>query len=94
MICFVKKVQNAQSWDRNSPLIQTLKKWRANIDFNEDFLVSKQLNTKFAPKYRISNYEMPVNIKFNSKYVFRPPNTIQEGKNFHVNLGQGNYWNQ
>ena len=29
---------------------QTLKKWRENIDFDEDFLVSNQLNTNFALK--------------------------------------------
>ena len=31
----------------------TFKKWRANIYFDEYFLVSKQLNIKFALKYRI-----------------------------------------
>ena len=44
----------------------TLNKWRANIEFDEDFLVSKQLNTKFVLKYRIVNAGMPVNVKINN----------------------------
>ena len=44
-----------------------INKWRAKQFIDEDFLVSKLLNTKFALKYRIANSGMPVNVKFNSK---------------------------
>ena len=46
----------------------TLKKWRANTDFDEYFWVSKQLNTKFALKCRIAKSGMPVTVKLNNKY--------------------------
>ena len=45
-----------------------LKKWRENIHFDGYLFVSKQLNNKFALKYRTSKSGMPVNVKFNSKY--------------------------
>ena len=54
-----------------------LKKWIANIDFDEELLVSKQLNTKFALKYIIYNSAIPVNVKFSSKDFVRPPNLTQ-----------------
>ena len=59
---------------------RTLKKWIANIDFDEYFLVSKKLNTKSALKYRINNSVMPLYVKFNSKDIVRTYNTTQEGK--------------
>ena len=43
-------------------------KWRATIDFGEDFLIAKKFNTKFALKYIITNSDIPVNVKFNRKY--------------------------
>ena len=46
----------------------TFKKWITNIDFDEYFLVTRQLNTIFALKYIISNSGMPVNLKFDSKF--------------------------
>ena len=55
----------------------TLKEWRSNIDFDEGFLVGKQQNTKFSPKYRITNSGMPVNTKLNSKYFVGTPKLIQ-----------------
>ena len=39
------------------------------MDFDGDLLVSKQLNNKFALKYRIANHGIPVNVKLNSKYL-------------------------
>ena len=53
------------------------KKWRANIDFNEYFLVPKQLNNKIALKYRIANSGIPVNANFNGKYFVRPTKLTQ-----------------
>ena len=44
-----------------------LKKWRANIYFDENLLVLKKLNTKFALKYIIADSGMLVNVKINSK---------------------------
>ena len=49
-------------------------------------MVSEQLNTKFALKYRISNSGMPVNVKFNRKYFVRPTNLTQEGKDSMLSL--------
>ena len=60
----------------------TLNKRKSNIYFNEYFLVSNELNTKFALKYRISNSGMPENVKFNKKYFIRTTETTQEGKAF------------
>ena len=50
----------------------TFKKWRANIDFYEDLLVSRKLNTNSALKYRITKSGMTVNVKFKSKYFSDP----------------------
>ena len=58
----------------------TKKKWRTNIDSNDYFLVSKQLNTKFAPNYRIANSGMTVNMKSNGKYFVKPSKHTQEGQ--------------
>ena len=68
----------------------TLLNWRANIDFDEDLLVSKQLNTKFALKYRITRSRMPVNVKFNGKYFFRTPKPTHEGQAFILTLDRDN----
>ena len=49
-------------------------------------MASKQLNTKFALKYRIANYGIPVNVKFNIKDFVRLPKPTQEGKPFRLSL--------
>ena len=63
-----------------------LKTWRANIYFDEYLLVSKKLNVKFSPKYKISNSGIPVNVKFNRRDFFIPTKPAQEGKDFMIIL--------
>ena len=70
-------------------LKKTFKNWRAYIDSNEYFLVSKHLNTNFSFKYRITNSGMLVNVNFNNKYFVRHPKPMQEGKDIMLILERG-----
>ena len=49
-------------------------------------MVSNKLNTKFALKLRIAKSDIPVNVKFNSKYFARTPKPTQEGQAFMLSL--------
>ena len=63
-----------------------LKTWKCIVNFDSDYLISNQLNTKFQMTYKIANYGMPPGIKLDTKEFKRPARPTPEVQDLLVSL--------